>query len=52
MVTFFGVFGLVYDPKGHRVIKGRGDLLYAPKGLGDLYGRFDLAYDPKREQDP
>ena len=33
-------------PKGHRIIKGRGDLLYDPKGHGEICGQFDLVYDP------
>ena len=41
---------IAYDPKGHRVIRGRRDLHYDPKGHGDLCGRFDLVYDPKRSR--
>ena len=46
-VTFFD---LVYDPKGHKVIRGHRDLLYDRKVHGDLFGRFDLDFDPKRSQ--
>ena len=45
-VTFVVGFDLVYDPIGHKVIRGRRDLLYDPKGHGDLCGLFDLVYDP------
>ena len=41
---------LVYDLKGHRVVRGRHDLPYDPKGHSDLCGRFDLVYDPKRSR--
>ena len=39
---------LVYDIKGHRIVRGRRDLPYDPNGHGDFCGRFDLVYDPKR----
>ena len=39
---------LVYDLKGHEVLRGRRDLLYDPKGHSDLCGQFDLVYNPKR----
>ena len=41
---------LVYDLKGHRVVRGRRDLPHDPKGHGDLCGWFDLVYDPKSWQ--
>ena len=41
---------LLYDPRGHGVIRGRHDLLYDPKGHIDLCGRINLVYGPKRSQ--
>ena len=41
---------LVYDLKGHRVVRGHCDLPYGPKGHCDLCGRFDIVHDPKRLQ--
>ena len=49
-------------PKGHGVIRGRGELLYDHKGHFDLVflpqrshgvikGRHDLLYDPKGQDD-
>ena len=45
-MTIFCRIDLVYDLKGHRVVRGRQDLPYDPKGHGDLCGRFDLVYYP------
>ena len=43
-----GWFDLVYDHKGHRVIRGRRDLHYDPKGHGDLCYQFDQVYNSLR----
>ena len=53
-VTFDLYLDLLYDPKGHGVIRGGRDLLYDPKGQIDLWPwpwpkgqAFDLAGDHK-----
>ena len=53
-LTYFGNlcsrFGIVCDPKGLGLTRGRRDLLSYQKCRGELCGHFDLAYDPKKVQ--